>query len=280
MAREIVVGAAKLVVLNIGDLRFSLKDVIAVPESTWRPRYGDVWEKKQSYPSQSVLISVGGDMILVDAGEYWKFAAVGSEYVEEGYEPPPGLVEQLATMNVKPDQVGHVVITHAHDDHFVGVTTRRGEETVQTFPKARHYLGRGDWDWPELVKAIADQSSIQRKTLGMLHQLGSLELVSGTKELVPGVSILPAPGESPGHQILRVRSEGHTAYCIGDLFHDVVEFENPEWMASWCDPVSNLRSRKIILESAIREDAVVIPGHMRPGRIVRSDHGATYVESR
>ena len=93
--KELDVGKAKLTIINLGDLKFTLEDTLAVPESAWRPRYGGLFEIRLSFPSQSVHVSIEGESILVDAGEYSKFAAVGSEYVEKGYRPPPGLVEQL-----------------------------------------------------------------------------------------------------------------------------------------------------------------------------------------
>ena len=273
------VGAASLTVLNIGDLKFSLKDTIAVPESTWRPRYGDLFDRKLKFPSQSVLITVGETNILVDVGEYWKFAVAGSEYVDEGYAPPPGLTGQLAGMKLAAEQIGHVVITHAHYDHFAGVTTNRGGVAVPTFPRARHYLGRADWEWQELQSALADESSNESATLGVLRQRGALELVSGETEIAPGITIVPSPGESPGHQILRVRSQGHTAYCVGDLFHHAVEVENPEWMAPWCDPGTNLLSRQKLIEEALRENALLIPTHVMPGHLERSGGLTKYVEN-
>lgn len=276
--RVVDVGAARLTILNVGDLNFSLRDIIDVPESEWRPQYEDLFQRKLEFPTQNILVSIEGADILVDAGEYAKFASEGSDYVGQGYVPPPGLVQQLEMIGAPVNRVGHVVITHAHYDHYAGVTTDRGGGLVPTFPIARHYLGRGDWDWPEMRKPLADQSSNEAKTFGILNKMGALELVSGVRELVPGVSILPAPGESPGHQVLRVQSEGQTAYCVGDLFHHRVEVENPKWMASWCDGPGNIKTREAFIESALREDAVVVPAHMPPGRILRQGSGATYLE--
>jgi glyoxylase-like metal-dependent hydrolase (beta-lactamase superfamily II) len=276
--QQIDIGAARLNVLNLGDLQFALRDVISVPEGTWRPRYGDLFDRKLGFPSQSVLVSIGKAAILVDVGDYWKFAAEGSEYVEKGYRPPAGLLEQLSALKVGPESVRHVVITHAHYDHFAGVTIPKGKDQVLTFPNAVHYLGKADWEWAELAKAVADPSSNEARTLGRLNQVGALRLVPAEMEIVPGVSVVPTPGESPGHQILRVRSEGQTAYCVGDLFHSAVEIENPSWMPSWCDPESNLRSRELLIDWALREEAVVIPAHMPPGHVVQAGSGAKYEE--
>ena len=280
MTQKISVGATSMSVINLGDLSFSLKDTLQVPESEWRPKYGSLFETKLSFPSQSVYVSHEDSSILVDAGEYSVFASEGEEYVDKGYIPPPGLPEQLLGLGVDSAQITDVVITHAHLDHFAGATTSRGGDLVPTFPNARYYLGRGDWDWPDLRKSLSDPSSNEAKTLGVLDRLGALDFVIGERELAPGVRIISAPGESPGHQVLKVQSEGQTAYCVGDLFHHSAEVENPEWMASWCDKPTNLRSRRAIIESAIEEDAVVVAAHMPPGRIHRAGSGATFTPLR
>jgi glyoxylase-like metal-dependent hydrolase (beta-lactamase superfamily II) len=261
------VGAARLTVINLGDLNFKLKDVISTQEAEWRPLYGSLFEQILPFPSQSVHVALDDSSILVDAGDYLKFAKEGAEYVDSTYTPPAGLVEQLLTIGVKQDEVTHVIITHAHYDHYAGITAEKGGATLPTFPRARHLLGSGDWDWDEVKSALGNPLSNEAKTLGVIQRLGILDLVHGNKELTPGVQIISTPGESPGHQVLKVRSEGQTAYCVGDLFHHSVEVENPGWMASWCDAALNVRSRMMVLESAIQEDAIIIPAHMPPGRI-------------
>jgi glyoxylase-like metal-dependent hydrolase (beta-lactamase superfamily II) len=52
----------------------------------------------------------------------------------------------LTSIGVRPEQITHVLITHTHDDHFAGVTVERGGARVARFPRARHLVGRRDWD--------------------------------------------------------------------------------------------------------------------------------------
>lgn len=270
------IGAARLNIISLGDLNYSLSMIMAVNEAEWRARNGALFEQRLAFPSQTVLVAVDGKSILVDAGDYQRFAKEAPEYVDPKYSPPAGLTDQLQALGVSREEVSHVIITHAHYDHYSGVTTDKGESIVPAFPQARHFLGKGDWDWEEIRKAMANPSSNESKTLGVVNRLGFLELVIGDKELARGVEIVSAPGESPGHQVLRVRSGGETAYCVGDLFHHWVEIENPGWMATWCDPTSNLRSRKMVLESALKENAILIPSHMPPGRIEKSGERYSY----
>ena len=149
-------------------------------------------------------------------------------------------------------------------------TTRRtilvGDATV-TIINARVLLGRADWDWSQTQHALRDPASLESRTLGILQKHNLLELVDGDLDLTPEVRILAMPGESPGHQIVRVHSQGQTLYCLGDLFHDVVEVEQPTWMLTWADAPANLTSRQRLIKAALEENALLVPAHMAVGRI-------------
>ena len=97
--------------------------------------------------------------------------------------------------------------------------------------------------------------------------MGLLELVDGNLDLTPEVRILAAPGESPGHQIVRVHSQGQTLYCLGDLFHHPVEVEQPAWMVKWADAYTNLTSRQWLIQAALQENALLVAAHMPVGRV-------------
>lgn len=119
--------------------------------------------------------------------------------------------------------------------------------------------------------ALADAESLEARTLGVLHAAGLLELAPGAheREIVPGVRIVPAPGETPGHQVVRVESEGQVAYCLGDLFHSVEEVARPEWMAVWADRAAMAASRRALVDAALAEDALLIAAHIPgAGRLV------------
>jgi hypothetical protein len=49
--------------------------------------------------------------------------------------------------------------------------------------------------------------------------------------------------EGPGHQIVRIQSQGATLYCLGDLYHDAHEVAHPNQMADWTDQPAMLSSR-------------------------------------
>jgi hypothetical protein len=90
--------------------------------------------------------------------------------------------------------------------------------------------------------------------------------------------IIAAPSESPGHQLVRVHSQGQTFYCLGDLYHHPVEVEVPTWMATWANPDTNISSRQSLVEAALAEDALLVAAHMPIGRLQSTLSGIKWVE--
>lgn len=277
-ARSFPLGAATVTVINAGNMILNLSEVLDVPESDWRPGYSAAFEEPLPFPSQSVHIALPGASVLVDANNYALAVPPGSPYLLPNYQPPPTLIAQLLEKGIHPEAITHLIITHAHFDHYAGITIERDGRYLPSFPNARCYLGRADWEHPETQADLRDPNSMDSHTFGVLQQQGLLELVEGERQLTPAVQIIPAPGESPGHQVVRVHSEGQTLYCIGDLFHHAVEVEQPAWMATWADPGTNLASRRTLVQSALAENAMLVAAHMPVGRLERTPSGVRWVE--
>ncbi len=269
------IGAARVSILNAGDLRLRLADDMAVPESVWRPQYAEVFEAVGVCPSLSVYIELGAARVLVDIGDYRATVTPDSGYALTDYTPPPDIPTQLASLGVKPEDITHVVITHAHWDHYAGTTTPTADGGyAPTFPHARYFLGAADWADTDLQAALGDKTSLESRTLGALHARGALHLVEGREQIAEGIEILPAPGETPGHEIVRVQSDGATLYVIGDLLHHAIEVEHPDWMVSWAEPVSMQATREWVMRDALADDAQIVAAHIAgAGRIERAESG-------
>jgi glyoxylase-like metal-dependent hydrolase (beta-lactamase superfamily II) len=269
------IGAARVTILNAGNLRLHLAEEMAVPEAVWRPDYADLFEPVGVCPSLSVYIELAGARTLVDIGDYRATVTPESGYALDDYTPPPAIAAQLASLGVTPADITHVVITHAHWDHYAGVTTPGDAGGyAPTFPQARYSLGAADWADTELQTALQDATSLEARTLGTLHEQGKLHLVEGRQQIAEGIEILPAPGETPGHQIVRIHSEGETLYIVGDLFHHAIEVEHPDWMVTWADPTTMQATRGWLLRDALAEHAQITAAHIfGVGRIEQSDDG-------
>lgn len=260
------VGDARVTVFNAGDLRADLSEWLCVPADQAPPEHATLFAQPLALPMQNVHIQLGAASVLVDASRW----GCGDESVYQlpGYAPPPPLPAQLVTAGIEPESITHVVITHAHFDHFSGLCAWPDARAL-TYPNALHYLGSADWASDDVQRNLNRADTLISASFGTLMNAGRLVRPARDLQIAPGISIQPAPGETPGHQVVRVHSRGATLYCIGDLIHHPVEFERPDWQVFWCDAEANMRSRERVLRAAMRESALLVATHISgAGRVV------------
>jgi glyoxylase-like metal-dependent hydrolase (beta-lactamase superfamily II) len=266
--RSIQLGAATVTLIDVGELLFSLADWLPVPEHKRPPDFA----RPIPFPTQCVHLALPGASILVDAS---RFDPAESPHANPGYQPPPGLLDGLSAAGISPEAIEHVVITHAHRDHFNGITRQEGGYQPW-FPNARHYLGRADWQAAQA--ALGDPSSLESHTLGVLWQAGLLVPVDSQQELCEGVVLVPAPGETPGHQILRVSCDGQALLCIGDIYHHPLEVAHADWFPAWADTHELRATRQRLHADALASNALLIATHIAGvGRLARGPQGVGWV---
>jgi glyoxylase-like metal-dependent hydrolase (beta-lactamase superfamily II) len=265
-------GDATISVLHVGDLRVRLADWLRLDEADWPPEQRTLFAGPITVPVQCVHIGLPGRSVLVDACHPELLSHTG-ETVADG-PPVPGLLDQLAALGVEPAGIDTLVITHPHFDHYCGVITvgEMPQDDRLLFPNARHLVGRADWDG--LQDALKSPASPVSRALGLANRHGLVEAVEGRRALDDGVSIVPTPGETPGHQAVRVESAGEVLYILGDLYHHAVEVEQPEWGVHWADAGATARSREALATAALAEDALLVAAHIPGvGRIRRTLSG-------
>ncbi len=271
------IGRAVVTVISEGILPWP-PDYQA-PEVEWRAEVPEA-DENGVVPLGALIVHIQTPeaSIIVDPG----FDDPDSDWQQRYAKQSPGLTRTagmaaaLASIGVSPEEVAYVLITHTHSDHYCGVTQDRDGETTLRFPNARHFVGRGDWEGA-LDREQADSDLSQR--IGLVEQAGLLVMVDEETEVAPGVAIIPAPGESPGHCIVRLRSEGETFYYVGDLYHHACEVAHPDWSPSNRDQAANIRSRESLAEEAVPADATIVFTHESfPGwgKIERSALGADH----
>lgn len=270
------IGDARVTIFNAGDMRADLSVWLCVPPSQAAPEHAALFKQPLALPMQNIHIQLGDASVLVDASR-WGFGD-DSIFKLPGYTPPPPLREQLRAAGIAPESITHVVLTHAHFDHFNGLCGWPDAPAL-AFPNAFHYLGRADWASEEVQRDLNSADTLITASFGALMKAGLLMRSHGDLQIAPGISLHAAPGETPGHQIVRVHSRGAALYCIGDLIHHPVELERPDWQVFWCDPEANTRSREHVFGAAQQEQALLVATHIPGiGRIVngrwRTESGA------
>jgi N-acyl homoserine lactone hydrolase len=158
------------------------------------------------------------------------------------------IVDQLARINVRPEQITIVGISHYHFDHI-------GQAAA--FPQARLIIGSGD-----LAALRGDAPGIERAPLApWLTGGGQVTEARGDLDIFQdgSVTMLNLPGHTPGHHGLLVRLASGPVLLTGDLYHfteQVARRGVPPFNTSRADTLAsmdrfdrlgrNLRARVII----------------------------------
>lgn len=231
-----------------GKLRFDLTPIFTLADD--HPFAGQVDE----IPMLCYYLSWPGRAVLVDAMAY-DLAEIEEIHRLSDYEPPASLLEQMKERRFNPKKVDEVIITHAHFDHYGGLSVERNGKYAPAFPEARIYLGEADWQ-PEQF------DDFDKRTLGLVNERGQLKLVEGDMDLGGGLAIMHLPGETAGHQILRLRYGKQLYYFVGDLYHHALEFVDVGANVNWADEPVMVESKARFMDMAFQGGALVFFSHI------------------
>jgi glyoxylase-like metal-dependent hydrolase (beta-lactamase superfamily II) len=266
MVQQLALGAARIYALNLGTLMADLADWLGVAPAE-RGADAALFAEALAVPVQSMLIVVPGATVLVDACDPLALPTI--EAVPRNYQPPPDVRAQLFALGVPPEAVDFVVVTHLHTDHYLGLVHDGDGELLPCFPRARHIVGRADWEATDVMRATPGTAAA--RVLGPLWRAGLIELADGPRTLAAGIEVLPLPGETPGHMAVRAETAGQRCTAIGDLFHHEIEVAHPEWQVRWADPSSSARSRAALLAADPPGDDILLATHIAGfGRLRRA----------
>ena len=175
-------------------------------------RFNDTWaftDNRVLFTYSCYLIKRGDEYMLWDAGHALTAGAPA---------PKVSIVDQLAQINVKPEQIKYMGISHYHADHT-------GQ--VASFPGATLLIGKGDWDG-----ITAPKPNVGANVAPFAHWIsgaGKLEALPGDKDVFGdgSVIVINTPGHTPGHHSLLVRLKDMGPVLItGDLTHFQENYAN------------------------------------------------------
>ncbi len=233
-----------------------------VPLSAWEPYKKEHLDENGNFRTNFGFFALRcpSGIVLVDTGlgpgpHGWINGARGQ------------LMERLQGAGIRPEDVKGVVITHFHSDHTGWTLTYQGERPRATFPRARYYLPKGDWDYftrPDILSQSPEE--VKTKVLP-LKELGVMELVGDGYSITPELTVLATPGHTPGHISVLISSQGEKGMVVGDVFHGTIQVTEPGWCAGFdMDKPLARQTRLAILDRLEKEGMTVAAGHLPLGR--------------
>ncbi len=172
-----------------------------------------------TYAYNGVKIQLVYSCYLIKHGDDYMVWDTGHPMNAPNVAPKVSLVDLLGKLELKPENIKFVGISHYHGDH-VG--------QVDSFPKSTLLIGKGDWDAltdPAKASPAANPATFQSWIKG-----GSkVEPVPYDKDVFGDgtVVMLNTPGHTPGHHSLLVKlKDKGNVLLTGDLAHFRENYDN------------------------------------------------------
>lgn len=176
-----------------------------------------------------LLIDTGTKKVLIETG-------MGSRWTDKERErfqlktlvDPPAMLKSAGVLN---DQIDSVIISHLHFDHVGGATHLLDGKVVPTFPKAKYYVQKGEWECAHKSNSRA-KGSYRAPDFEPLLEAEQIVFMHGDTEVVPGVWARLTGGHTSHHQIVYFESR----QAKGVFFADIVPTKGhvlPPWVMGY-----------------------------------------------
>jgi glyoxylase-like metal-dependent hydrolase (beta-lactamase superfamily II) len=227
-----------------------------IPKFLWERRIGADAHNRIEMGLNSLLIRDGKRTVLVETGIGPKLP----EKMRRIFENEALLLHSLEQAGVAPEEVDTVINTHLHFDHCGWNTCYRNGRAVATFPNAKYYTQRGEWEHAQHPNE-RDYVSYISDNYNPLIESGQMELISGDREIAPGISVRVYPGHTRHMQAVLIASGGQTACYASDLIPTTHHLDVAWNMAYDLFPAETMEQKKRFYAEAIPERWLVVFTH-------------------
>jgi len=235
-----------------------------VPKPLWERRIAADERNRIQLGMRCLLIEHETGLVLVDTGagnkENAKFHDIyGIE--NAGANGRTWLEDGLAELGVRAEDIPLVIDTHLHFDHAGGNTfTEPGGAPRLAFPNARYVVQQGEWEYATHTNERTAGSYFPHN-FAPVAAANRFDFVSGEREIVPGIRVVPTPGHTPFHTSVLIESGGERAFYPADLVPTAAHLPLPWIMGYDVEPLVTLETKRAMLGRAVREQWLVIFEH-------------------
>ncbi|HEY6891275.1 MAG TPA: MBL fold metallo-hydrolase [Solirubrobacter sp.] len=218
------IGDIEITPLSDGELRIPPEALLSKPAAEWPDGFLDA-DGLMGVNFGGFLVRTRDRLVVVDTG-------IGGGALPE--LPIGTLPRRLAEAGVHVEDVTDVIFTHLHFDH-VGWAT---DGTRILFSYAEHHCHAIDWHhW--CGADPVPETGPGREAFGAIPAPQRLAPLAdrihkhiGDGDIIPGIALRLAPGHSPGHCVVEIRSRGERALLLADAAHNPAQLLSDDWTSA------------------------------------------------
>ncbi|MGQ9799109.1 MAG: MBL fold metallo-hydrolase [Ignavibacterium sp.] len=224
-----------------------------------------LWEKtnpadevnRVTLATRSLLLVSDSKKILIDTGmgNKWDGKSKAIYRIDNNLSVERALKQKGFT----PEEITDVILTHLHFDHAGGSTIYENEKLIPSFPNAKYYVQKQNFDWA-INPTERDKGSYLKENFEPLAKEGVLNLLT-SNQFDENISFEIINGHTFGQQMVKVSDGSNTVLYCADLLPFVSHIRLPYIMSYDLQPLVTLAEKKKYLKQALDENWILFLEH-------------------
>ena len=225
-----------------------------------------LWEKtnpaddlnRVTLSTRNLLLISDDKKILIDTGmgEKWDEKSQSIYRIDKS----KSLSNSLLQYNIKLDDITDVILTHLHFDHTGGSTNLVNGQIIPSFPNAKYFVQKKNFDWA-INPSDRDKGSYIKENFEPLMTEGVLTLIDGETDFDENISFRIINGHTFGQQMIKISDSTNTLLYCADLLPFVSQIRIPYIMGYDLQPLITVQEKKKYLKLAADENWYLYFGH-------------------
>lgn len=251
----------KLYAINTGNLKLDGGAMFGVvPKVIWSKLYPCDENNLCNWSMRCLLIDTGTRRVLIDCGigdkQSQKFMG---HYYLNGEETLEG---SLADAGYAVNDITDLILTHLHFDHAGGAVRWNEEKTdyVATFPNATYWTSLQQWKWATSPNN-REKASFLKENILPIQEKGTLKLMEGNTEILPGISVRLFNGHTDGQVIPLIKYNGKTIVYMADLLPSSAHIPLPYVMSYDTRPLITIEEKEKFMNEAAENGYILFFEH-------------------
>ena len=217
-----------------------------VPQVLWQKLVVADQRNRIPLACHCLLLERDGERVLVECGYGTKF----SDKERDIFALEENSIEAaLAAIDVVPESITAILLSHLHFDHAGGVSRMDREgNLVSTFPEADIYVQKQEWE-----DARAGRSTMSKTYLASTFEpiASQVTLVEGEATVLDDIRLRPRPGHTWGLQSIEFDGPQGTVCFPSDVMPTRNHVGPAYSMGYDMLPWDNMRTKRALLDEAV-----------------------------
>ena len=229
-----------------------------LPYALWQKKTLLDQKQRRKLNLNLLLIKSEKHNILIDTGIGNRL----SDKQRDIYQPSEFLLPfSLAELGLKDRDITDVIMTHLHFDHAGGIITNFGTCDALTFPKARYWIQKAEWEIAKNPDELNRSAYNFEQQLALLEKKGNITLIDGEAEIAPGILLTLVGGHTLGSQIVTI--DFGTDYYIyaGDIIPTLFHTSLAITSAYDVSRIQTVTAKKLIYSRLKEHNGILILDH-------------------